>query len=114
MTVQISATVATKIGFASHQNAVPVLRELELSNAGSDAIDDLTVELLADPAFLEPKTWRVDRLREGATVHVTDRDVKLNAGFLADLPESVSGTLTIRIVADGAVLDSRDFPVEVL
>src|SRR3954468_8671083 len=114
MTAQISATVATKIGFASHQNAVPVLRELELSNSGSEAIDDLTVELLADPAFLEPKTWRVDPLPEGSAVHWTARNGKFNAGFLGGVAGSVSGTLTIRIVADGAVLASRDFPVEVL
>ena len=32
--IKIDGTLAGKIGFASHQNAVPVLRELQIVNDG--------------------------------------------------------------------------------
>ena len=56
MTIAVQGSVAGKIGFASHQNAVPVLAELEIRNDGSETFQDLTVELSADPPFLEPRT----------------------------------------------------------
>ncbi|PTQ09424.1 DNA helicase [Sphingomonas oleivorans] len=114
MTIRIGAVVASKIGFASHQNAVPLLRELELANAGEQAVDDLLLTLSADPPFLQPKTWRIDRLSPGATLHVTDRDIALNAGFLGDLGESLSGSVTLRLEAKDETLAAVTHPVELL
>ncbi|MAC59783.1 MAG: hypothetical protein CMH85_16260, partial [Novosphingobium sp.] len=47
--IRIAAAVAEKIGFASHQNAVPILRELEIHHEGEAAYRDLTVHLSANP-----------------------------------------------------------------
>lgn len=113
MSLDLRATVARKLGFASHQNAVPVLVDLELASVAGDH-EDLVVELQADPPFLEPRTWRIDRLAEGSSVHVTDRDVTLNAGWLADLAEAVAGTVTLRVARGDETLASRAFPVELL
>ena len=68
--IRIEATVAGKIGFASHQNAVPVLRELRISAASSEGapVEGLSLRLTADPPFLVPKTWLIDRLSPGVQV----------------------------------------------
>ncbi len=118
MTITITAVVADKIGFASHQNAVPILRELEVAHAG-DGVDeadlhDLTLTLSADPPFLVPRTWRLDRLSRETALHVTDRDIHLDAGFLGDLTESLSGTVTLRLESDGQSLAQSHHPVELL
>ena len=114
MTLEIKSTVAQKIGFASHQNAVPALRELELVNSGEESFEHLVLELSADPPFLESKIWRIDCLRAGSTLHITDRDVKLQAGFLANLTESISGDVRLRVTVGDQVLASCSFPVEIL
>ena len=114
MTLEIKSTVAQKIGFASHQNAVPALRELELVNSGQESFEHLVLELSADPPFLESKTWRIDCLRADSTLHITDRDVKLQAGFLANLTESISGDVRLRVTGGDQVLASSSFPVEIL
>jgi very-short-patch-repair endonuclease len=114
MNITIGASVSSKIGFASHQNAVPVLRELELENAGEKAFDDLTLTLSADPPFLQLKTWRIDRLSPGAVLHVTDRDIALNASFLGDLDENISGTVTLCLKAADETLANAPYPVELL
>ena len=45
MPINIKSTVAQKIGFASHQNAVPVLRELELANTDEQQLENLVLVL---------------------------------------------------------------------
>lgn len=114
MTVDIQGVVTRKIGFASHQNAVPVLRELELINRSDTALEDIVLELTSDPPFLESKNWRIDRLREQTTLHITERDLKLNAGFLADLTESLAGEITLRLTKGTETLATRSFQVEIL
>ncbi len=114
MTFEITAVVAGKVGFASHQNAVPVLRELEIASTAESAVDDVTLTLTADPPFLAPKTWRIDRLAPDAPLHVADRDVALNAGFLGELTESIRGTVTLRLTAGEQVLAVSAHPIELL
>ncbi len=112
--LSIKSTITTKIGFASHQNSVPVVRELEVVNDGEASLENLVLELSSDPPFLETKSWRIDALREGSTLHITDRDVKLHAGYLADLTESVSGEVRLRLSQDGEILAEVSEPVELL
>lgn len=114
MTVAVQGSVAGKLGFASHQNAVPVLPELEIRNEGSESYQDLTVELTSDPLFVEERTWRIDRLAAGTSIQIADRDVKLRGGLLAELNEAVAGTITIRVTCGGEVLSTRDYPLELL
>ena len=111
---QIKATITAKIGFASHQNSVPVVRELEVVNEGETALENLVLELSSDPPFLETKSWRIDALRESSTLHITDRDVKLHAGFLADMTESISGEVKLRLMKGDEVLANSSHPVEIL
>ena len=114
MTFEIKAVVAGKVGFASHQNAVPVLRELEIAGHAEAPVEGATLTLTADPAFLTPKTWRIDRLAPDGALHVADRDVALNAGFLNDLTESIRGTVTFRLAVGDEVLAEATHPIELL
>ena len=101
----IDAAVAAKIGFATHQNAIPVIRELSVAApVESDApVNDLTLTLLADPPFVRAKTWRIDRMLPGDVIHVADRDVALNATLLQELTESLFGSLTLTLTDSSGV-----------
>lgn len=114
MPFEITAVVAGKVGFASHQNAVPVLRELEIASTAEPAVDGVELTLTADPPFLTPKTWRIDRLAPEGPLHVADRDVALNAGFLGELTESIRGTVTLRLAAGERILAESAHPIELL
>jgi len=112
--IKIEGTLAGKIGFASHQNAVPVLRELQVVNDSQTDYRNLVLELVASPPFLEPKSWRFDHLAHGASVYVDDRDVKLDPGYLSGLGESLNGNLTLTLTCAGENLATRSYPVELL
>ncbi len=114
MAIKIEGVIASKVGFASHQNAVPVMRELTVHNDSDTDYNDLVLELVADPPFLESKKWRLDRLSKDSTLHIAERNLSLNAGYLADLAESLAATLVLRLTCKEEVLCSQSFPIELL
>jgi hypothetical protein len=113
----ISASIAHKVGFASHQNAVPILQELTLENVGGESFKDLTVSLEADPPFLDKKTWKIDTLRPGEKIRIADRDIRLSSTFLYELVENISGHITIEVrtgAPDSPSLVRECYPIELL
>ena len=116
MSIQVTASLAPKIGFASHQNAVALLQELTLENSDEAALQNLTVQLSSAPLFLERKIWKIDVLPAGASIRVSDRNLNLDATFLAGLLESVRGDILIEVSREGETppLFSGRYPVELL
>lgn len=114
MGITIDGIVANKIGFASHQNAVPLLRELSISNEGDTPYAEFTIELISSLPFLETKRWHVDRLLPATSIRIDDRDIKLQAGYLADISESMLADVTIRVNDNGQVVAEKSYPVELL
>lgn len=115
MPPEIFASLAPKVGFASHQNAVPLLHELVVRNSDGEPMKDLTVLLSANPEFLEEKSWRIDSLED--ELHLPDRKLRLDAGYLAGLTEGLRGEITIAVRQgdrEGKILAEKRFPVELL
>ena len=85
MSVDVELVLAGKIGFAAHQNAVPVLRELRLTHSGQEPLVDLSLTVTAEPAFVVPRTWHLERLDPKGTLYLDDRDLEhLGVGKVAD------------------------------
>lgn len=57
----------------------------------------IVLSLSADLPFMESRSWFIDRLKNASTLHITDRDINLHAGDLADLTESLGGEVTIAL-----------------
>ncbi len=113
--LEIEAIVASKVGFASHQNAVPLLREIRLRLVGEQGYEHCRLTIEADPHFVQTKTWQIDRLRPGDELSITDRHVQLNATLLDGLTESLTGTVTLTVIAeDGTQLAALTHTVELL
>lgn len=116
--IQIRATVAKKITFASHQNSVPLIRELSLHNVSESDYENLILEFSSDPIFFTPRNWTIDRLQTDDILHIDDLDVMLSGEYLLGLNEAVSGnahfTLHTKKDDDSTVLASASQPVELL
>lgn len=88
---RIEVVTADQANFASHQNAVPFLREFAIRNMGDQELSHLTLSLDASPSFMTSKRWSIEALPAGAELKIKDRNVTLSGQFLLELTEAVSG-----------------------
>ncbi len=114
MSVDVELVLAGKIGFAAHQNAVPVLRELRLTHSGPEPLADLSLTVTAEPAFVVPRTWHLERLDPQGTLYLDDRDLEFDAALLGSLQESLVAQLTFTVRQGDEILQTRRYPVELL
>lgn len=114
MNIKAQVSIAQKLGFTSHQNAVPLLRELILQNESEQTYQDLTLHLQTAPAVLEAKQWNIDRLLPGSSIDIRERDIKLNAEWLAELTESVVCEVTLSLRQGDEELFTLNYPLEAL
>src|SRR5690348_10083452 len=114
MGISIEAIVSAMLGLASHQNAVPLVRQLTVKNGGDGALEDLILALEPSLPFAAPKTWRIDRLSADSVIELSDRDFELKERFLADLSESVQTSIDVRLRSSTAILAEQNFPVQLL
>ncbi|NQY81831.1 MAG: DNA helicase, partial [Alphaproteobacteria bacterium] len=113
--VKIRAEIIAKINFAYHQSAFPVLIDLIIENLDEEnRIEGILVELTANPAFIKPKAWRVDRLARSGHICIQKRDLELDAEFLLNLSEAVLGTVTITVKKGEEVLDQFNHNIQIL
>lgn len=114
MNIKIEALIARKIGFASHQNAVPLVRELSICNQEQSTFENLQLTLSTDPEFVESRTWHIDRIHAGDRLSISERDIKLNAGYLSGLTESLSAEVVMRLCHGDELLVEQRFATELL
>jgi very-short-patch-repair endonuclease/DNA polymerase III delta prime subunit len=113
--VELSFALAKKINFACHQNSYSVLRELRLKNASeTEALSNISVHLNSDPVFLKPKVWHVDKIEAGGIVPIRNRDIDLVGQYLAGLSESVTGSVSFRVLKDESIIGEWSESVELL
>ena len=113
--LRIHCEAAAKLNFACHQNSYAVLRGLRIENLDEEqAHSNLTVTIEADPSFLKPKSWQIDRIDPHGIVPIRFKDLDLNGQFLLDLSESVRGSLKVRVECGEKVLTEHSQPIELL
>ncbi len=101
--VEIIVSAASRVNFASAQNAVPVIRSLALRNCGDEVFEGLRLTLSAQPPFLREKIWVIDRLDAEGQIPISDRDLTLDLAFLDKLNEAERGQLGFTLTAGGAM-----------
>lgn len=115
MPFTLDVVVSDRIGFASHQNAAPVLRELRVMASDEAEARNCRLILRSDPPFLAEKVWRLDRVASGDEIPILDRDVQLNGTMLSGLSEAMSAKLTLTLEdSGGQELAASHRPVELL
>ncbi|RJX79051.1 DUF3320 domain-containing protein [Pseudomonas sp. LS-2] len=98
--VKILATLVAKLNLADFQNAIPVIRELRLSNETSDRFVNATLTLTSAPEVLKAKTWRIDEIAADSFRIIPGLDLVLDGPLLSRLTESEMSTFTFVLEAD--------------
>lgn len=114
----IEAAFAARVNLADYQNAVPVLRELSVTNDTATSVSGLVLSLETVPAILQPRIWRLDALAAQQQYRLTDLAVSLDGAVLARLTEAEPARVTLVLRRDGSaddeVLARWEQPIELL
>lgn len=113
-TISIRADLAQRVTFASHQNDVAIVLSLAVANETADQIDDLTVEISADPPIIAPRFWQIDRIPAGGETLIRDRKVPLAGGMLQELTEAMRAEARLTLRQGDAILAEERFPLRAL
>lgn len=100
--------------FAMQHCDIPVIRRLEIENAGENTLTDLIVEITGDPVFFEAQSRRIGELKPGQIVPLIKGDLPLKHTYLRSLNEAVRGVVTVRVLHQGEVIHHHDEPFEIL
>ncbi|MHA7820041.1 MAG: DUF3320 domain-containing protein [Erythrobacter sp.] len=111
----IQVDVVEKIGFVSQQNAVPPLRGISITNNRDEPLEKTVLSLETDPGFLSPRSWQIDHIAAGETLHILDQRVDVSASYTRGLSESERGMVSLKLRnQDGELLAMHDAPTELL
>ena len=95
--VRIEATLVKKLNLADYQNAVPLLRELVIANDTLIPLNDLTLTITSEPAFIKTKSWRLDAIDENQRYRISNLDVELEGALLVRLTEAEKAQVTFTL-----------------
>lgn len=110
----IDVQVASKTTLAAAQNAVQILKQIQIYNSSDYVWSDLKLSLTPQPAFCRPKVWAIDRVLPGDTVALTDRELTFDYATLDRLNEAEHGQLTFVLHRGSEVLAEQTYPIELL
>ncbi|MFH6780893.1 DUF3320 domain-containing protein [Methylobacterium sp. MA0201] len=87
-TVRVGCTATEHVSLAYHENAIPVIREIVVTNPSDRDLVDLLIRVESRPAVVQPLTLRIDRIPAGANHHIEAPDLRLDAALLAGFTEA--------------------------
>lgn len=112
--VKIACIASDNVNIAFYQNAVPIVRELAIENRLGREATEISIHLTAEPPFLTPGVWRIDRIADQATHHIRNLDLKLDPAFLVGVNASRRGELRIRVEVAGQTLSETTAEINLL
>lgn len=98
--VKILATLVAKLNLADFQNAIPVIRELRISNETEDRFVNATLTLTSEPEVFKAKVWRIDEVAADSFRIIPGLDLVLDGPLLSRLTEAELSTFSFVLEAD--------------
>ncbi|PKU21419.1 DUF3320 domain-containing protein [Telmatospirillum siberiense] len=110
----LAATFCPRVSYAFHQNSIPVLMELSVSNETDRPLEEIEVSLSSEPPFIGARIWRMARVGANQSYHVPDLDLTLDGGMLSKLTEAETARVTVVASRDGAEIGRLETDVRLL
>lgn len=110
--VTLRMEVMRRLNFAFQQNAIAVVRRLELVNTGELTLTDIEIELKPCPAWGEVCRIDLARLAAGDVFELKDVALDLDLAYLSELSERVRGELQVTVRGRTAESERTGSPAE--
>lgn len=98
MSLQIKTNLPATVAFTFGEMASTFLGPLEVVNEGSEALDNLVLELSCEQPFFESRNWNIESLAAHTNFPITDSGVKILNGFFSKLPQPVAAGIRLRLM----------------
>lgn len=102
------------INFALHQNHVPVIRQLSITNNSEEDWNNITIEISTEPGFAISWKQSLELLAKGQTHEFKNIPIKISGNYLAALTEKEAGNFIVTIRKGEETLFQEHYPVEIL
>lgn len=112
--VRVEIEADPTIGYASIQNAVPVVRSLRITNCGEHPLEGIELVLTCNPSFARGTKLRFERLDPSEARVITPLDLHPDHAYLSDLQEGVSASITITVMRGNEEVARHAQPISVL
>ncbi|GFO82903.1 MAG: DNA helicase [Methyloceanibacter sp.] len=97
-----------------HQNDVPLVRQIRITNNGPAAVENLHVRLTSEPEIFPAWETSVAAVPPSGTYSLGPIDLRLSANLLMGLTERVSASIRAEIRIDNEIVGSRVRPIAML
>lgn len=125
--ILVQPVLSAGLNLAAFQNSIPLIRELRIvandleellpdDGRHNGVLSNLELTVTSEPAFHQPKRWRIDSLSAGQSIRISDLDLKLDGTLFHRLTEAEMASVKFVLTAGGHAepLAQVEIPVELL
>ncbi len=96
-----------RVNFAFQQNAIPVIRRLEIQNNSETDWHEVTCRIRTYPEWAATHTERIARIPAGTAYTLSDLPLVLDIGYLTNLSERARGFIRVTVSASDSETGDR-------
>lgn len=112
--IKVEFSYLPLINFAMQQNKVSVIHQLSIENLTSILLNDIRIQITAEPDFGSITPVAVEAIPANETVSLQTFNLVLSANYFAQLTERLSGSLKVEVLSEEEVLFSQSYPIDIL
>lgn len=117
--IAVSVDCSGRVNFAFQQNAIPVIRRVEIRNESPEDLLDVVCRFAPKPEWAKPFERTIARIPGKSDFALTDIPVELSLEYLAALSDRVRGAIALEVFGrregqgEATLLHSSTLPIEV-
>jgi very-short-patch-repair endonuclease len=112
--IEVDLTYDPHVNYAMHQNAVPVVKELCVTNRGGAPIEDLELEIWAEPDLAARCSANISIISAGNSHRLNDLEPTFSPQRLVNQAERERGLIHLQATLDGKVVHQSQWSLDVL
>ncbi len=112
--ISLGGNIFPMINFAMHQNYVPIIRNLVLTNETDESLEDISLRISFEPAFAHPYETLVGILEPETPIEVSPVKINIIPDYLLALTEKMIGNIHIEISGGNETIFTQDETIELL
>jgi Protein of unknown function (DUF4011)/REase_MTES_1575/Protein of unknown function (DUF3320)/AAA domain len=112
--VEVEFVYTPVINFAMQQNHVPILRKLRIKNVSLQDVQNISIEIAAEPEFAVLWKYYSNTLRKEESIDIGPANINLLTKYLSELTERIEGNFTLTIKGDDEIIYKEIYSISLL